>query len=1556
MKTLYKMNNVCKRISSLGKALTLTVAMLSLGMGASAYNLHTVPAGNYYFDNTRTGWDKVYIRLGSANDDSKWISVFPMAKMGDNANMWQVTFGGDVTNVTHIQFANTDGYTEGNHIFDGNNIPAGNKTRYIELTDGDWSTSYPLTVVFAEMDDGAFRNIAPGQPMPGGFSNKSITLGGKDISSTFGYFNPSASVTLSGTATATYGTGISPTNDCVTITMNYNKDGATVNEKLALMGANNSTKTASKSITLPSTVGKHTFTYFLKAGGYAGTTTTAYYHIVGLTGKDLNFGAIEAESQKVLTEELSNVWGGDAVNKVTATISGANASQFSFSDEESLPTKEITIANKAGSVDIYFTAPSTDAPCTATLTLDMTCGDNTTKVTKTYTLKGEKKVAAPTVMLGAEPVYLEGPKATLSGYLKYYACNENIKEAGIVWGTTANPTYESSDANHKIVCSTGSSLTTGASWSGNTAINFNTNTTYHYRAYVKNTVGGHVYYSPDGTFSYNSACVYPIVGDTVYVTVDNKLADNVPCELKFMSIDAAISSIKGNAMFCTGSENKLLYNIVLQVAPNKLQYTGADNHILLDGINKYTLDGNSKVLIIRSSESSSRPTLMKVRLNCCKNVILDNIRMMATGSTESALNIQTNHSDWANIKVGDVADSRVVIKNCYIESHGFTGMEMWGYDNVMFENNDIECFVPESATSAALKNLVCWGSSMKVSQCSNVKFLRNNFRGSHTTSLWLQGLRGGLFMNNVFWNSNDSYYADFKNNTCFVRLVTQFKNDGDATKSNINEKLGFYYNTLYLADNPDVTTDRRVDFFRLASGYELENQEGTKTWINVNLGQNYASSIRFQYNNCYAYDRSSVKGSNNQGGTFAWNLGNNQEWCTSINHNNFWSWIDNIGTATESVFNIPTSCIGTNKNYFVNVYEQVCKTTNDPKDLIVKGGDMNFGKHIESGDDVSKLGAENIYNDRLRPSNGADAIRKVNGQWTLGAYQQTDGNDFPPVKVLIWTGEVDGDWDNRGNWVKENGDKLTCVDNIDPDVKVIIPALPEPEPEEERVNNYPTFPNKFSGTRTDKTQETVNAGHGVATPTKFASSIELEYGAAIKNIEALNDDGTRRYAEATNHFTAGREEWILVGTVVKPFTNESKNEVRLIQSGDYYLGHMPHVYMHEAYASGSSVNWNNPFASLDESVNYDQVFAINVTDEYGYYKLPADWYFDTEEPNPAMLGDGIVPKTFSFNGWFLNDEVIPEYNIKGKGNVLLCNTYPANIDIEEAIAENKGSFKVYNYEFKNFNPEESGEIKTQNGFLFCPTPEQNDGFFRITPEMLLNTSTKYKSATAQNPMFTIMVLNTNGAGGSSAVIKYDELKSDQYVESVDLINTVIDNTPTQPEISVAMYGKELDKVVIPDLTQAIPLKLVCGRKMTVEFGPYKVSDIETAVLEDRETGKQYNLLAEKPQIALAKGTYEGRFYLNLGAEEKEDIPTEGDDITSSTATIDLYGDGSEIIISSSEDVILKSAEITDMSGNTTVVTLKNAHYNRVKVNGAQGVYVVKAIGDTKTETAKVIVK
>lgn len=1558
MKTLYKMNNVCKRLSAMGKALALAVVMLAFGNSAYAW---TIQAGDYYFDNTQSNWDKVYIRYGKSGD-GRWVEYKEMSKVDLNAKLYYYHFENNIDNVTTIQFAAVDGFigNDNNDIYDGNRIDSNKKTGYMELG-GDWVPGFPLTVAFSDHVDGYTKYVS-GAPMPSSVT-ATIKWGGSTGTvvgngNTLGYYVGGTSVNVWAQATMSYNEERS--NDCISATLNYNADGSTVNSMYGFSTNNNHTKTGSVNVPLSSTVGKHQFVAYVKSGSPASTQVSGYYHIVDLTGKDLNFGALQAGAKKSLTESLSNVWAGDGATSVSAVITGGDALSFSFSDSESSHSTSIAITNKAGSTPIYFTAPSEKGDYTATLTLTLTYDTDKT-LTKTYTLSGSVVPEEPTVMLGAAPVCLDGPKATLSGYLKLTSCNNDLKEAGIVWSTGSNPEVGKSGST-TIQCITGDTpIEVGTAWSGNTATNFTAGTTYHYRAYVIDKTTSTPYYSPDGTFTCSSACVYPESNDTVYIQVDKNFEADDDCALKYQELQTAVNKIKSIEYLYNSSTKKLNKHIVVLVGYHKTPYTGTGttsktggeatdlSTIILEDINNTQTP--EKVLIIRAANPEQSPIIQHPTIRNSKNITFENVNIHGSESAgaktkkfDNAVDIDSGNTSWLDLTTGAVANANINFKNCEIQSYGFTCLHAAAYDGITFENCDIKAELAPNMLTDPNTNL--WGASVKLIRCKNIKFLRNNFRGSHATSVWLQGVIGFLAMNNVFWNDNNAYNASYKENGTFFRLVTQ--KSGSGATADLNQKIGIYYNTLYIADNENVTADRHFDFFRLGSHYESK-QEG-------NLGQNQATTIRFTYNNCYSYDTSSVIGCN-QSGDNKWCLtATESDWCNSIHHNNYWSMKD--GRTPYFVIPNETAC-SDNVYYNVNVYEQVCSTAaSDPATLVIKGGDLNLGQHITT--DVSGLGGEALYNDRLHASNGADAVRNTNGKWTIGAYQQSEGGT---VDVIVWWGDVKGDgnnWDNRYNWRKLDGSRVTCVDNFASDLKVIIPA---PESETYKtpdggIKNYPNLPAKFDGTRTKNTQETVNAGQGISIPSKFAETIELEYGGAIKNVEALKDDEERRYTEVNTSFTAGRKEWILVGTVVKPFTDGSKQSVRLVQSGDYYLNHLPHVYMRQAYANTDNVNWETPFAQLDESVDYDQVFAIKLPDQYGPYKLTAADHYTDLEPNPAMVGDADVPRTFNFNGWFLNDEVIPEYNIKGKGNVLLCNTYPANIDIAKAIEVNHGSFKVYDYSvLKNFAEKATGEIKSQNGFLFCPTEGENDGFFRITPEMLLNTSTKYKSATVQNPMFSIMALNTNGDGGSVAKIVYDELKNNQFDASVDLINTVIDNTPTQPEISVVMYGKELDKVVIPDLSKAIPLKLVCGAKMTVEFGPYETLDVEKAILEDREAGKSYDLLkGEKGSISLAKGTYVGRFFLNLGTEEQQDIPTGDDDITTSTATIDLYGDGKNIIISSSENVILKSAEITDMSGKTTVVDLNNPHYNKIKVKGAQGVYVVKAIGDTKTETAKVIVK
>lgn len=1509
-----------------------------------------VPAGTYYFDNTEAKWNQVYMRIGQTgtNDGgSGYVEVKTMTKMAGNANIWTYTLDNNWNGAEAFHFADDAGCTSAaNGIYDGNWITSGHKTEYIKEGGTYLFISKGVSEGFRQLDKST---------MPSGLTASFAIIDGTyyDCSGSthtdfngkcIGSFTAGKSFNLNGEVSTT------DNQSKVSATMNYNNNNAgfrQLNLKYSSPDSKKKGEGNGVAIAVPKSAGKYNLAVYFQCGGVydsnSGKNYTAYYYVPGMTASSQNFGTIQVNATKTNTVNITGIYCDDSAKSIVATIDGDG---FTFDDG----TKTKTISNigattTSTSVKISF-KPTVGDKYAAKLNLSLKNSSSEEKATLSVDLTGAG-VANAVVLIGAEAELHNGLTATLSGYLQTTGCPLTPwTSKGFIYSTNKSDITTETPTGTTVAASGSSEILAGESWNATTGP-LSANTTYYYRAYVKNSSNQYIYSNKDsyGQFTTKGACLYPMVGDTVYVTVDNSLNADDDCALKYRTFAAALTKIKTNDFYNSTTKN-LKSNIVMQVVPNKAQYS---EYVRIDEINNSaTYD---KVLIIRSA-GSERPTIeqgngtndaMDIRVS--KNIIIDNIRIVSSGGKE-ALTIGNNSSDWHAMTPGDVSNANIVIKNCYIESDGFSGVQMWAYDGVTFENNDIECKLGSAAKVD--ENTNYYGSSLKIQQTKNLKFIRNNFRGSHATSLWIQGLEGGLFMNNVFWNSNDSYYEGLKNNTCFVRLVTQFPVAGQLGHiANINQKLGFYYNTFFLADNANVSGERYVDFFRLGSGYTYSS-----TTLNTNLTNNYAGSIRFMYNNCYSYDEHSVVRANNQSeDENKWYLTTTESsWCNSINRNNFWSWLDNVAESDVSVFNIPNAGCST-PNYFVNVYEQVCSATNDPSDLVVKGGDMNFGSHITSDIDKSGLNASIYYNDRLYPSNGADAVRKVNGKWTLGAYQQTDGSDFPPVKVLTWTGKVNSDWDNRGNWVKENGKPLTCVDNIDENVQIIIPALPEPEPGSE--NNYPKFPDKFSGARTDRNQETVNAGHGMTTPTKFASSIELEYGAAIKNIEALNDDGTRHYKEATNHFTAGRKEWILVGTVIQPFTNESKNEVRLVQSGDYYLGHAPHVYMHEASFNSSTAEagWLTPFTQLDEQVPYDRVFAIRVPDEYGSYKLPAQWYF---YGTPEAETEGTASKTFNFNGWFLNDGVLPEYKLDG--NKILSNTYPATLSVAKVQEENNGTVKVYDYDEQNFELDKE-YIKPQNGFIFVKGGS-NDGWFRITPEMLTNQSTTYKSAEAVNPTLKLRASNPNGTDGSSSVlIVYDELKSNEYVQGSDLINTTIAGMPTKPEVYAIMYGKELDKLTVPSLEQAIPIGLKLEQAMTVDFTIPTMEGIETAILEDVEAGKSYDLLkGEKGSISLAAGTYAGRFFLNLGAEE-QGMPTEDDPIEEQGSAISIYaGEDGVIVISSSLDENLVEAQITNMGGNTQTIKLKDSHYNSIKLDGVQGTYVVKAIGETQSKTAKVIVK
>jgi hypothetical protein len=150
---------------------------------------------------------------------------------------------------------------------------------------------------------------------------------------------------------------------------------------------------------------------------------------------------------------------------------------------------------------------------------------------------------------------------------------------------------------------------------------------------------------------------------------------------------------------------------------------------------------------------------------------------------DDALEFDLNDGAFWDINVGD-RDHNVLVKNCMIGSSGFTGLHASGYDGITFENNEFEAVFDGSDGNA-----VNWGASAKFMMCQNIKFIRNNFRGAHSTLVWIQECKNVLFMNNVFWNTNQ-----YDHSGCSaIRIVAQYNRNID--------KHGFYYNTFFLANN-----------------------------------------------------------------------------------------------------------------------------------------------------------------------------------------------------------------------------------------------------------------------------------------------------------------------------------------------------------------------------------------------------------------------------------------------------------------------------------------------------------------------------------------------------------------------------------------------------------------------------------------------------------------------------------------------------------------------------------------------------------------------------------
>ena len=595
-------------------------------------------------------------------------------------------------------------------------------------------------------------------------------------------------------------------------------------------------------------------------------------------------------------------------------------------------------------------------------------------------------------------------------------------------------------------------------------------------------------------------------------------------------------------------------------------------------------------------------------------------------------------------------------------------------------------------------------------------------------------------------------------------------------------------------------------------------------------------------------------------------------------------------------------------------------------------------------------------------------VEKISGAWTVGAFQQRDPK---PVDKIIWHGLTSDEWDNRNNWYKEDGTLVTCLDALTEDLTVIIPAKDSEKylTPVQGVVQYPILPkiaseDDFKEVRQDKWKgEQVNAGNSG----KVAKKIVMEYGAALVGVEELGQ--AVRYTEVEQEFVARRNDWLLVGTVVKPWDvdEEGKQITRNVISNDYYLYHLPHVYMHEAKVVTNDENevtaeWQTSFANLDVEVPQDRAFAIRIPNQYGPKKFPAEVYNRREGTNYNEK-EAI---RYTFTGRFYNESSLPTYSLLQKGEpVILTNTYPANIDAQKLQAgkgNGEGSVQYYDYNKKAFIPlgSDAKSIMSQHSFIFTPKAEL--AILKVDRDYFQTTETGHRSASVEIEDFRVELINRADNTASEIYVRYDELKEDAIDYAVDAPKVFNSMESTLGDLYVIRYDRKWAGLSIPTLSEPIPLGVkvaTADKAFTFSLGASNID--EDIILEDRQTGAQYNLSkGENYRVeGLQVGKCEGRFYLMLSETPEEELPEDGDEITTDAEEteslangIDIFTQENSIVVSCNSEMELMQVVVSDVAGRHQVYNV-SGQYVKLDLPVSTGVYTISVIGDKATRVEKI---
>lgn len=1126
---------------------------------------------------------------------------------------------------------------------------------------------------------------------------------------------------------------------------------------------------------------------------------------------------------------------------------------------------------------------------------------------------------AAQVLRAADPVVAVGPRVTLSGYMKYRgnggSCVDDFTTYGFCYSTDESLIDGTADLNVSGVTyksKTGAALTeSNRNWNYTISDGLAANTTYYYKAYMVGVNGTSKVFSDMGSFTTGESCKHP-VGDPINYYINASYDENDPCDLMFTNIEDALANLKTH----TGSDNDdwwdatnkiLKANVIFNVYPGTYG-SGISSTIDFSDINKYSSSVTPvKRLTIVGTDATNKPVIYGMYMANSRWITVQNVRVerKTTGSNLTQSSILVGFNDENNSRtVGEMTNAGLEFIKCDIEVDGFTCIHANGVDGFYMTG----CNLIADRTEAITDNDRNWGASIKFMNSKNISLLRNNFRGSHANNIFFQNSRETLIMNNVFWNDNKITYSSSTNNPTFIRLVN-FLADDDAHKIT---KVGIYYNTFYLA-NSDASGEDSKKFDFIAFGGDA--QGGVNDRYDV-------ANIQFQYNNCYSY---STRNSGNSGGQFG-----GKDISSTFTKNNFWS--AKSGATSSFAFGSDYQTVDMSLTGGM-----ICSTAPyDPDGLVIRGSGLNLGSKITN--DASGMGADKISDDRLKE----DARPASGSGWTYGAYQQTLG---AVVHTIYWRGTENEKWSNRNNWYKlVDGEYqlVTCVDVLADDLKAVIPE------QTGTTKRYPVIP------AWESTHEGYNAEGVFTSEDKFAKTIDILYGASAIGVEHLKESGnTYRYYEGINHLEADRKEWLMVGTVIRPFNDLDKaataadTTARLVKSGDFYRNHLPHIYMQKFGYSGTAVDWESPFTQLDESVPVDKCFTIFCADQYGPKKRTAAMYY-----GDASKGKELIE--YSFKGRYAAENGLPSYSFTNGNYYFVNNYYPANIKASAFNGSN--TVKYYDTKTGAWNDITPGastnvEIRPQNGVLVVPTSTNT---VNLTAEDFTVNSTKYKSVAVNQGLTLSAVATATGKGSNVGVWQ-------QYKNIVKAENAS-DNDVCELYISCGGVNLSTISYLDADTVLALGIHNKLYDAMSVRFELVESSLLSEVYLEDRAADPvvRYDLLAgEKPYFAnIPAGYSEGRFYLVLGdgMQTETDIPTPAKAEEADKFSIDVFVNKDIMTVSVSAGATIEKITMFDMAGKAYSVPVNGSNLSESRLSVAKGVYSVTVVTDKGTETKKIIVK